>query len=207
MADKNLEKRKQKLVLGKEEKETDIVKWLTDMLKKMDRTKWLILGLGGILLLVIALPAERGEQLRTDAVFEESSGKDGNADDQIRTYKKQLAGELEQALGCMEGVGDVHVMITFQDGGEAVVEKDVTKSSSGVGENQQGTQYQESTIYQETDGREPYISQQKMPSVEGVLVIAQGGADSRVRQQIQEAVAALFPVEVHKIKIVKLQES
>lgn len=181
--------------------------WLTDMLKKMDRTKWLILGLCGILLLVIALPAERGEQTQKNAVFEESSERDGNPDDQIRIYKKQLASELEQALGCMEGVGKVHVMITFQDSGEAVVEKDVTKSSSGQNDSQQSIQYQESTIYQETDGREPYISQQKMPSVEGVLVIAQGGADSRIRQQIQEAVAALFPVEVHKIKIVKLQES
>ncbi len=181
------------------------MKWLNDMLKKMDKTKWLILGLSGILLLVIALPTQSKDHEKDNAVFEQSSSEDTNQDYLIQSYKKQLAGELEQALACMEGVGEVRVMITFQDSGEAVVEKDVTKSSSGQNDSQQNSQYQESTIYQETDGREPYISQQKLPAVEGVLIIAQGGDDSKVKQEIKDAVTALFPIEAHKIKIVKMQ--
>ena len=191
-------------------KRTDIVKWLNDLLdktEKMDKTKWLILGLGGILLLVIALPAQRSQRAEEEAVLEQTSGETTKQDHLILSYKKQLAGELEQALECMEGVGNVRVMITFQDSGEAVVEKDVTKSSGGQNDSLQNSQYQESTIYQETNGREPYISQQKLPAVEGVLIIAQGGADSKVKQEIKDAVTALFPIEAHKIKIVKMQDS
>lgn len=180
------------------------MKWLTDILKKMDKTKWMIVGLSGILLLVIALPTGSGQE--KEEMLVQPAGQDDTQEAQVKAYKKQLADELERALGCMAGVGDVRVMITFQDSGEAVVEKDVSRSSNGSENSRTDSQYQESTVYQEADGRVPYISQQKLPAVEGVLVIAQGGGDSKVKQEILDAVMALFPVQVHKIKIVKMQE-
>ncbi|MDE7313024.1 MAG: stage III sporulation protein AG [Eubacterium sp.] len=180
------------------------MKWLTELLKKMDKTKWMIVGLSGILLLVIALPT--GSSQEKKELFTQPEEQESSQKAQVKAYKKQLADELEQALGCMEGVGKVRVMITFQDSGETVVEKDVVKSANGSGDSQLSSQYQESTVYQEADGRTPYISQEKLPAVEGVLIVAQGGGDSKVKQEMQEAVLALFPVQVHKIKIVKMQE-
>ena len=41
--------------------------------------------------------------------------------------------------------------------------------------------------------------------VTGVLVCAQGGGDPVVVQNIQEAVMALFQVDAHKIKIMKMK--
>lgn len=41
-------------------------------------------------------------------------------------------------------------------------------------------------------------------SVQGVLVAAQGVENSVVERNIQQAVMALFPVEAHKIKIMKM---
>lgn len=182
------------------------MKWFPDIFKKMDKTKWMILGLGGILLLVIAIPTERGQSTNDLATLEQEPADSLSQDRFIRTYKKQLADDLEQALTSMDGVGEVRVMITFQDSGEAIVEKDVIKSSSGQNNTQTGSQYQESTVYLEENNREPYVSQQKLPAVEGVLVVAQGGGDSRVKQEISDVVQALFPVQAHKIKIVKMQE-
>jgi stage III sporulation protein AG len=39
-----------------------------------------------------------------------------------------------------------------------------------------------------------------------VLVVAQGGGDSKIKREISDAVMALFPIQAHKIKIVKMQE-
>ena len=178
------------------------MKWFSSILKNMDKTRWLILGLGGILLLVIALPTDSRNSDRQDAALQKSLDTEQLQEDLVKTYERQLTAQLEQTLGYMDGVGQVRVMITFQDNGENIVEKEITKSDSGS----DSTQYQESAIYQETEGREPYISQQKMPTVEGVLVIAQGGGDSAVKQNIQDAVMALFPLQAHKIKIVKMQK-
>ena len=40
--------------------------------------------------------------------------------------------------------------------------------------------------------------------VEGVLIVAEGVGNSVVERNIQQAVMALFPVEAHKIKIMKM---
>ncbi len=175
------------------------MKWLMDFLKKMDKTKWMILGLGGILLLVIALPVN-DTGVKEDEVFSESL-EENEQEESVKDYEKKLAAKLEEALASMDGAGKVRVMITFQDSGKAVVEKDLTKSGTELN----SSQYQEASVYEETDGRQPFISQQKLPSIEGVLVIAQGAGNSAVKKDILESVMALFPIEAHKIKIVKMQ--
>ena len=43
------------------------------------------------------------------------------------------------------------------------------------------------------------------PEIRGVLVVAQGGDDPALVQQIQEAAMALFHVEAHKIKVLKMK--
>ena len=64
----------------------------------------------------------------------------------------------------------------------------------------------EATVYVE-NGNEtyPYVQKEKLPTVEGVVVVAEGGANPRVVSDISEAVQALLPVEVHRIKVVKME--
>lgn len=185
--------------------------------KKMRKDQWLILFLAGILLLVIALPTDcgrdQGEQSQGDVTASgggQSVSGSGTAD-----YEEQLEQRLAQALSQMEGVGEVQVMITFQDSGETVVEKDTTYSSQeqtteetdgAVTRNNQ-TESSETTVYNTDSGDgEPFISRQTLPAIEGVLVIAQGGGDQAVAANISEAVEALFGLEVHKIKVVEMNQ-
>ena len=41
--------------------------------------------------------------------------------------------------------------------------------------------------------------------IEGVLVLAEGGGSAVVKQELLEAVQALFPIAAHKVKIMKLE--
>ena len=50
---------------------------------------------------------------------------------------------------------------------------------------------------------EPYVSKELSPRIEGVVVIAEGGSDSVVKQNITEAVQALFGIDTHKIRVMK----
>ncbi len=43
-----------------------------------------------------------------------------------------------------------------------------------------------------------------MPKVAGVLIVAQGGEDTLVKQNISDAVMALFQIDVNRIKVVKM---
>ena len=184
---------------------------LLDKLKKIPKNQFLIGGLVGILLLVIAIPVEnREEKSREEQRIQtrEETSYDTSID-----YGKRLERRLEQVLENMEGVGKVKVMITLQDEGEHVVEKDRSQNSQDISEedgNAKRTtgerQFQEETVYsQENSSRgEPIVRREVAPRVEGVLVVAEGGEDAKTVENISDAVLALFPVEIHKIKVVKM---
>ena len=59
-------------------------------------------------------------------------------------------------------------------------------------------------LYDEDDNTKPYVTSNEYPQIEGVLVVAQGGGNPSVNAQISDAIFALFDVELHKIKIVKM---
>ena len=170
--------------------------------REMKREQWLICGLAGLLLLVIAAPVKQKEQKKTQE----------QTDDQIRqSYEKQL----ESVLSQVEGVGAVQVAVAMESTGKKQVEKDSPedtstsseKGDSGTQRSSQTVTTGETTVYEDTGdgGQTPYISSSTYPEIRGVIVVAQGGGNPVIVQQIQEAVIALFHVEAHEIKVLKMK--
>ena len=157
----------------------------------------LILVLVGLLLAVIAVPVEKKEPKDQAAQAEEP---DMEASAQETDYESRMEQKLQELLEQVEGVGKVRVMLTFEGTGEKQVEKDESSSPDS---------FQEETVYEELSGNErtPYVAAVRNPRVEGVLVIAEGGGSSRVKQEILEAAQALFGIDAHKIKIMKMEET
>ncbi|MCC8152444.1 MAG: stage III sporulation protein AG [Lachnospiraceae bacterium] len=175
--------------------------------KKPKKDQCLILFLTGVLLLVIVFPSSCGESSsgsgETDALSETSDTVTAT------DYEAEMESRLADILSRMEGVGAVEVMITFQDSGEAVVEKDVTcsqedSSSQEGGTSDTRTESSEATVFTDSE-EEPFVSKEIVPAIEGVLVVAEGGGNSTVASNISEAVEALFGLEAHKIKVVKME--
>ena len=52
--------------------------------------------------------------------------------------------------------------------------------------------------------RQPYVICRQMPKIEGVVVVAQGGGNAKTVTEISNAVMSLFPVEAHKVVVVKM---
>ena len=177
--------------------------------KKLKRSDWLILVLAGILILIIALPTDtKGKKQAEEA--KENISKENNT---MEASKDEIERKLEDILEKIDGAGDVKVMITYQDSGTQVVEKDKNTSANSVEESDstggvrstKEQQLQESTVYEEADaGNTPFVSKELLPKVEGILIVASGGDNLKVKQNISEAVLALFQVEAHRIKIVKM---
>ena len=132
----------------------------------------------------------------------------------LSEYEAALEARLEQILEGMAGAGEVRVMITFASSQELVVEKDrpITRSNTTESDSEGGSRsiYQtesgETTVYssQGTDS-EPYVVKTLTPKVEGVLIAAEGAGTGEVSKNITEAVQALFDLEAHKIKVVKMK--
>ncbi|MCI5828241.1 MAG: stage III sporulation protein AG [Lachnospiraceae bacterium] len=184
------------------------MKWDWKKLNFKDKNTWLILGIFGVLLLVIAMPVEKAQKkdsgmTQTQPAAEDETAESGQerADDSIA----ELESRLEETLSLIDGAGQVRVMITMKDTGEKVVEKDITCRTDAASGGSQNTEQSQSSVYTRDGNTEtPYISNEMTPQVEGVLVVAQGGGNSMVKQNILQSVMALFPLEAHKITIVKM---
>ena len=167
--------------------------------REMKREQWLICGLAGLLLLVIAAPVKQKEQKKTQEKTTVSQTQE-QTDDQIRqSYEKQL----ESVLSQVEGVGAVQVAVAMESTGK----KQVEKGDSGTQRSSQTVTTGETTVYEDTGdgGQTPYISSSTYPEIRDVIVVAQGGGNPAIVQQIQEAVIALFHVEAHEIKVLKMK--
>lgn len=185
-----------------------------DKLKKIKREHLLVGALFGILLLVISIPTEEQKAGKTELTEVQSHEWLSETADDSRTYCKDLEKQLKKVLQVMEGVGKVEVMITVKDAGETVVEKDnVREEEKALEEDGAGTKrensvinFQEETIYiQDTNSKStPFVTREVKPQIEGVVVVAEGAGNAVVVKNISDAVMALFPIEVHKIKVVKM---
>lgn len=84
-------------------------KWLEkykSILGRMDRQKWIVCILFGVLLLVIAIPVEPKTGASSKKKVETSE-----ADEALDEYESQMEKRLEHLLEQMDGVGKVDVMI------------------------------------------------------------------------------------------------
>lgn len=185
-------------------------------LKKPKKEQLVVLLLFGVLLVVIALPTTTGT-MGADKKDADISGTQGAAgtDTAALTYEEQLEKRLSAILSQVAGAGRVEVMVTLESRGERIVEKDTPESrksveetdSSGGSRTTDEQDWGEETVYYEdgSGGKSPYVVKELEPNIEGVLVLAEGGDSAVVKQELLEAVQALFPIEAHKVKIMKLE--
>lgn len=186
------------------------------------RDNLLILILSGVLLFIIVLPTgdgnsskkQRSAQDRTESAQENvrQQGETETQGGEVSELEKRLEGVISQ----MAGIGKVKVMITLQSSEELIVEKDEpversnTNESDSAGGSRLITQMDSSpsTVFRTVgNDSEPYVVKTLSPKVEGVVVVAQGAGNGTVDKNITEMVQALFGVEAHKVKVVKMAQS
>lgn len=190
--------------------------------KLFQKDKLIVLLLGGILLFVILLPTgkknrnttgekENMQELQTATNTEHAEGKDIIwAEDEI--YRKNLEKQLRDILSEMAGVGKVEVMITMKNSEELIVEKDTNVNQKNTTEDDGNggqrvihqSENTKTTVFNgEKKSSDPFVVKTLYPSVEGVLVVAEGADSGRINSNITDIAKALFGIEAHKVKVVK----
>ena len=171
------------------------------MIKKLKKEQILMILLGAVLMILIMIPVPQKEKLteNTEKVAVEI-GEESSVEHQLKEILQKIS-----------GVGKVEVLITYEDRGRVVVEKDLSVSEELVQESDSNggnrttttTRNESETVYDKTES--PYVIQEITPTRKGVLVVAQGGGDSVVKNKIQETIQALFGLDSHKISIMKME--
>lgn len=182
--------------------------------------KILVIVAVGIVLLVLSLPGTGGSQKKigkqensTDVTLEEASEQASEqiALDAMEQYNKKIEKELCELLRKVDGVGDVQVMITLASSEERVTLQNDSATTESTGEDGTGSKRQKESATTESvlvrkDGQDtPYLVQILTPEIEGVVVVASGADSGQTDTEIIAAVQALFPVQAHKIRVMKMK--
>lgn len=162
----------------------------------------LILILVAMIFLVFSFMG--GDDNKDEAIKEMETSECITDYDDVNTYIKKQEEKLENMLNMVEGVGKAEVMITVSTSVNKNVlkEKQYEKQSDGT-----DLVYSEDvrTVYvnDEAGNEIPYVINEEMPKIEGVLVVAQGADDIYVKEKIINIIKALFAVNINKISVTK----
>ena len=185
--------------------------------KKLRKDQCLILILAGVLLCVVSLPVEKEKTksdlldasetiIKNEHTFEEEASAD---------YVEYWEKKLEESLRCVEGAGKVRVLIYTGESEEMILARegaeensDTTETDASGGNRHIQESRQDKTVVCTVDERGqdvPLVIKTIAPSVEGVVVIAQGADRAQVRRDIIEAIQVLFDVDMNRISIIKMK--
>lgn len=112
--------------------------------------------------------------------------------------EEKLSKSLEDILSKVEGAGDVKVLINYNQSGEKIIAYE-TESKNKEEEINEKNQ----VVY---DGNKtPFVLKEYMPTIEGVIIVAQGGNNEYVKNQLISGTVALLGIDSHKIEVLKMK--
>ncbi len=133
--------------------------------------KWLLWAAGLLGALLLLLPTGKEEKTREGMDAEE--------------YRLSLCASVEALCEEVKGVGNATVLLTLSSGECAVYEKNVSTSGESVA----------------TAGSEALLVGYKPPSVAGVAVVCEGGANEEVRAELVRLLSAALSVSSARIYV------
>lgn len=129
---------------------------------------------------------------------------------EVLEYEEAQKEELKQMLNKMEGVGAVEVMMYFESGEVKVpavnesTQVSETKEDDGEGGTRVNTQQTDgSTVVMSSNNsnNEPFILKTYKPQITGIFIVAEGATSSKIRYDVQVAVASLYNLSLDKVKV------
>lgn len=188
-------------------------------LKEIGLPRLLILLVTGVFLLFLSFSDFFGgdSNKQQAGILTTEKKQETDEKEELSLYTENMEERVKKILEKVEGIGEVDIMITLKSSKEQVTLKDTptsqettkeTDSTGGERENTK-TQTEENSVYikKENGEQSPYVTKELEPAIEGVVVIAEGGGDTKVINEIMDAMEVLFSVPVHKIKVMKMGDS
>ena len=128
--------------------------------------------------------------------FSSNSTKEVDGSYSFAEYVNKLENKIKSVISKIDGAGDCEVAISFVGGieQEYVFSKESETNGSSVSEK---------TVLTLVSGK-PVVLREKMPEVQGVVIVADGADMPSVRLEITKAVQALLKVPNGNIEVFKM---
>ncbi len=122
-------------------------------------------------------------------------------------YELQLEERLKQIVSQVDGAGKCEVMVTLKSGKEnkyamnSVIEN---QSSDGKSQSKSDNEY---VVIDTSSGDSCVILKTEFPEIQGVIIVCQGGENSKVKNDVINAVSALLGIKINHISVLKMKST
>ncbi|WP_297422185.1 stage III sporulation protein AG [Clostridium sp.] len=132
-----------------------------------------------------------------------------------KDYEEKQKNDLKNILKKMDGVGDVEVMMSFENGEEKVpaYDKNTQKSTTeetdtegGKRVNNQDTDSSKIVMSTSDGNNQPFILKTYKPKIIGVIVLAEGAENSKIKYEIEQAVSKLYNLSLDKVNVYSMKK-
>lgn len=201
-----------------------LLEWLKDKLRKeklrelnLSKKTTANLVIVFCLGLAIILIADFYKDIRIGRTAEESNYNDskqteiGTYDNTASLYARTLENDLSSILSKIQGAGRVSVMITLKSGAEIIPAKDESTSDKVTNEkdtnggtriiNEKSTDDKVVFTTAQGSSSEPLIIKEINPEIKGVIIVAEGAGDSKVKLKISQAVQTVLDIPAYRVTV------
>ncbi|HII4439625.1 stage III sporulation protein AG [Clostridium perfringens] len=157
----------------------------------------------------------KSEKTNLEKVSKEDMNSNSQEDSEVLSYQEKQEKDLEKILGKINGVGSVDVVINFQssevkvpavDNSSQKSTTEETDSEGGTRVNSQETDGDKIVMSNSSNGSEPVILKTEKPEVLGVMVVAEGAEDSKIKYEITKAISSLYNISVDKVNVLAMKK-
>lgn len=201
-----------------------LLDWLKDKLKKENLSKLNLskkttanllivfcLGLALVLIADFYIDMRAGRTAEDDINNEGTQIETGTDDNTAPNYVRSLENDLSSILSKIQGAGRVSVMITLKSGTEIIPAKDESISDKVTNEKDTsgGTRVinekttDDKVVFTAAQGgnSKPLIIKEINPEIKGVIVVAEGAKDSKVKLKISQAVQTVLDIPAYRVTV------
>lgn len=195
---------------------------LNSLLDKITKNKKITLLISAVLVLILASFSLSYLQDINNISKSERSNLNSKVEDSFteiptinHEHERAETKELKDILTKIQGVGEVEVKLRF--GGSEIkvpaTDKDTQESKTeeidsegGKRVNKEITDGDKVVMKNDDNGNSPYILETKKPEVIGVMVVAQGAEDSKIKYEISKAISSLYDISLEDVSIFPMEE-
>ena len=157
----------------------------------------------------------KSEKTNLEKASKEDMNSNSQKDSEVLSYQEKQEKDLERILGKINGVGSVDVVINFQssevkvpavDNSSQKSTTEETDSEGGTRVNSQETDGDKIVMSNSSNGSEPVILKTEKPEVLGVMVVAEGAEDSKIKYEITKAISSLYNISIDKVNVLAMKK-
>lgn len=183
-------------------------KFLKSIFEKKGISNIIIMLIVGIILLVASAYFSNignNEEVDTDYITFSNVA--------YENLSQNLQQELEEILSLVAGAGQVRVMLSFSTTNELVIAQDTTENYSrqmeedGEGGSRQVESRQNSSSYvalRQNNNDVPLVVQEILPSISGVIIVAEGGSSPAIREALTRATSTVLGIWPHQVQVFQM---